>query len=461
MPKNRIGFGSDFVLIDSQIGINTLTPTTTFDVNGNAKYQGNIRSSGITTTICFDGFLSQKQTVGENITIGLENGITGSLSDEIIVATGATVSYANTSENIITNQNRIDKLKVYNTFTVPVGTTSNRPTNPKKGTLYYNKDFSTIEFWDGERWKQVDNTMRGNRGVFAGGVNTPTYYSTIEYVNISSLGNATNFGSLSINNSEVASCSSSIRGLFGSGFSPGRVNNIEYVTIASEGNSIDFGDLTQAKNAVCSFSSSTRGIWAGGGIGPTVTSVNVIEYVQIQTLGNASDFGDLYQARFCSAGLSSPTRGIIAGGGIIPGSIRDLKSIEHVTISSTGNSTAFGDLVEGRSMLAGCSSTTRGIFAGGYTPSSTSGKSTIDHITINSLGNAIDFGDLTNIRSYLGASSNSIRGIFGGGLNPTILNIIDYVLISSSGNALDFGDLTTVKYGVGCLSDSHGGLGGF
>ena len=50
----------------------------------------------------------------------------------------------------------------------PVGGTADRPTDVKPGMVYYNKDFKTIEFWDGNFWKQVDNTTRSGRGVFGG-----------------------------------------------------------------------------------------------------------------------------------------------------------------------------------------------------------------------------------------------------------------------------------------------------
>ena len=56
----------------------------------------------------------------------------------------------------------------------PVGGTVDRPTDVKPGMLYYNKDFKTIEFWDGNFWKQVDNTTRMGRGFFIGGSHPST-----------------------------------------------------------------------------------------------------------------------------------------------------------------------------------------------------------------------------------------------------------------------------------------------
>ena len=67
------------------------------------------------------------------------------------------------------------------------------------------------------------------------------------------------------------------------------MNTIHFVTIATLGNSQDFGDRTVAKSQVASFSSSTRGVFAGAGEGDT----NVIDFITISATGNAIDFGDL------------------------------------------------------------------------------------------------------------------------------------------------------------------------
>ena len=96
----------------------------------------------------------------------VEAGQSGSVSGEVVVSTGQTISV---STGATTGQGGIHSLKVYETFMPPVGGTADRPTDVKPGMVYYNKDFKTIEFWDGNFWKQVDNTTRSGRGVFFGG----------------------------------------------------------------------------------------------------------------------------------------------------------------------------------------------------------------------------------------------------------------------------------------------------
>jgi len=298
----------------------------------------------------------------------------------------------------------------------------------------------------------ITRDSRSGRGVFGGGSVPGTALNTIDYINIQSTGNATDFGDLTAARYLSNSCSSTTRGLFAGGQTPTNCNIIDYITISSSSNAQDFGDLSATKDGVGSCSSSTRGLFAGG---RTPTIVNTIDYVTISSTGNSISFGILSTTIGVLSGCSSPTRGIFAGG-LTPTVINN---IEYVTISSTGNSSDFGDLTQTRLGLGAVSSTTRGVFAGGSAPAN---SNIIDYITIASTGNAQDFGDLIQARTELGnGASNSIRGVFGGGLtSPLSLNILDYVTIASTGNAQDFGDLTNQRRTIpaGC-SDSHGGLG--
>jgi hypothetical protein len=65
---------------------------------------------------------------------------------------------------------------------------------------------------------------------------------------------------------------------------------------------------------------------------------------------------------------------------------------------------------------------------------------------------------LTQARYGLAGCSSSTRGVFGGGWTTQSVNTIDYVTIASTGNATDFGDLTAAVYGLAACSNAHGGL---
>lgn len=308
------------------------------------------------------------------------------------------------------------------------------------------------------------------RGLFGGGYTFPaptTDFNIIDYITISSTGNALDFGDLAqqATNNSIGACASSTRGVWGGGRAEPSTNSnvIQFVTISSTGNSFDFGDLTIARRSAGSCSSSTRGIWAGGRTGsgsyPGSAPQNIIDYITIASLGNASTFGNLnrtHDSNVSNSSCSSTTRGIFAGG--YGGSAGVTNTITFITISTTGDGQYFGDLTVNRSNLGSCSNSTRGVFGGGQTPTA---SNTIDYITISSTGNAIDFGDLLNSPIAIAGLSSQIRGIFAGGyVAPTTTNVIQYVTISSTGNAIDFGDLTQSRSmkNAGC-SDAHGGLG--
>ena len=150
----------------------------------------------------------------------------------------------------------------------------------------------------GSRSMLVGNTPADfTRGLFGGGY-TNTTVNVIDYIGIATIGNATDFGDLSVSRRLVSGCSSSTRGLFGGGLdgSSNTINVIDYVTILTTGNATDFGDLTGVSRGVGACSSSTRGIFAGGYTGSVY--VSTIDYVTIATTGNGKNFGSLTVAPY-------------------------------------------------------------------------------------------------------------------------------------------------------------------
>ena len=131
------------------------------------------------------------------------------------------------------------------------------------------------------------------RGVLGGGYVTND--NTITFVTISTLGNAQDFGDLTLGRYSIAGgVSNKTRGLFGGGYtrSPAPVGNqdvIDYVTISSGGNAMNFGDLLETRGTASGVSNCIRGVYGGGYTSPT----NRIQYLQIATEGNTVDFGDM------------------------------------------------------------------------------------------------------------------------------------------------------------------------
>ena len=91
------------------------------------------------------------------------------------------------------------------------------------------------------------------------------------------------------------------------------LNTLEYVTISTLGDATDFGDLTRSGVHSIMYSNATRGVCHCGYQYPASPNfMNVIDYVTIATTGNAIDFGDAGLGGF-GAGGSSPTRGVAGG----------------------------------------------------------------------------------------------------------------------------------------------------
>ena len=457
MPSIRIGYSTDFNLNNELVGIGVTTATSTLDVAGQIVADNTAASGGVSTFREYQGFQQIQQDISNNILI--DNGSNGnfnSLSGEIRISGETTVSSGST----ITG-GKLETLTVTDKFAVPLGDTNSRDNTPEAGTTRFNQDFGTLEFFDGNNWKTVNSYARygaAGRMLIGGGYQTPgNQLIDIQSFNINILGNSIDFGDLTDNRSNIASCSSSIRGLFVGGANPSYKNIIDYVTISSSGNAIDFGDLSTTNRAyIGATSSSTRGIFGGGYTSsPSGATVNIIDYVEISTIGNALDFGDLFTGRYSAGAVSNGIRAVWAGGNTPGKSI-----IDFVTIASKGNSVFFGDLTYARRNAAGASfsSNVRGVFAGGRHPTVVG---QIDYITIASEGNAIYFGDLSVTRQRSAGSSTQIRGVWAGGNTPDSSNVIDYVTIASTGNATDFGDLYKDTGSTAGCSDSHGGLGGF
>ena len=98
------------------------------------------------------------------------------------------------------------------------------------------------------------------------------------------------------------------RGLFAGGDTGSAINVIDYVVMSSTGNATDFGDLTVTKKHATAVSSHTRFVSMGGHTPSPVT--NVMDYVTIMTTGNAADFGDLSAATGYPGSASNSTRGL-------------------------------------------------------------------------------------------------------------------------------------------------------
>ena len=148
------------------------------------------------------------------------------------------------------------------------------------------------------------------RGVIANGTAVSAGNSVsnvIDFVTISSSGNASDFGDATGLKQACPGCSNSIRGCWGGGYTPSSTKNIDTITIATTGNAVDFGDLTHSLTVGSAFGSPTRGVWAAGYAGG---NTNIINYIAFATKGNAVDYGDLNRSTHRCTGASNSHGGL-------------------------------------------------------------------------------------------------------------------------------------------------------
>ena len=356
----------------------------------------------------------------------------------------------------------------------PSGTTAERPSGCAPGTLRFNTDIGSLEYFKGDTlgWESIVKTTPnldgGVRALFAGGY-TPSpspgvCVDNVDKITISTVGNATDWCNLTEAKQGGGNLGDRTRAVYAGGrvsTTPGgsETNKIEFITFSTQGNYADSsGDLSAS--IMCSgLSNSTRGIFAGF-IDPYA---DTIDYITIQSIGNAQDFGNLTAVKGYTMQCASSTRGLFFGGINNP-SNPSINTIDYVTIASTGDAADFGDITGsgsgGRYEGAAFSNSTRAVQAGGYGPGYTD---EIEYVTIATLGNSVEFGELSALNGTgKGSGSSPTRGVLGGGyVHPSSgsSNILEYIQFATTGDSIDFGDLSLARRmpQSGC-SNGHGGL---
>lgn len=287
-------------------------------------------------------------------------------------------------------------------------------------------------------------TWGGDRGLIAGRYSV-TSHNIIDYIDITTPGNATDFGDLTTVRYGAGLASNASTVLIAAGFESGSPNirhdTIEYVSPATTGNATAWtGVLTAGRDQLNALSDGTYGVFCMGWVSsPNVT----MDYVTIATDANAVDFGDTTLGRAGPACASDATRGIIAGGYQASGDL-GVNIIEYITVASPSNSTDFGDLTTARCNFGGAGDGTYATFAGGASQWSGTKYNIIDYITVQTTANATDFGDLTQTVWQTTVSGNSTRAFSAGGRSDATNyeTTMEYWTFATPANASDFGDLT-------------------
>ena len=192
------------------------------------------------------------------------------------------------------------------------------------------------------------HTGNSTRCCFFEGQNPTT--NVISYVTISSTGNAVDFGDMLQGVRHSCAVQSPTRGIVPGGWtnqpSGTNTNIIQYITTSTLGNASDFGDvsISESIRGHAAGSNAIRGVYGGGIRYPSGVQTG-LEFITLATLGNGKTFGDLtYSGRQEGGGCASPTRAVF-GGAYSPSA---LNTMNYVQIMTTGDAVDFGDLTVAR-----------------------------------------------------------------------------------------------------------------
>lgn len=324
-----------------------------------------------------------------------------------------------------------------------------------RGNFWFNDSGSgSLSLYNDNVWWTLGGTIAGPAalsgawgvtGLIGGGwyLNhfTPTgsAQNVIDYVTISTTGNATDFGDLTQARHQPAAGSDGTYVYWATGHTTSqygtKVNTIDYVTVASAGNATDFGDHAFSRNSAWSAEDGTIGIIGWGSDG--------MYYITVATPGNSQSFGTLTQSvLYSGGGHSNVTYGCVMGDWNPTG------YIDRWTMATPSNATDFGDCYDPAYLCSACGDLTYMIMCGGV-----GAEAVLQYITMDTPGNSTDFGDL-NQSGYLNSASEDGTYAIVAGRNQSTGNqtAIDTFVIATPGNATDFGDLTVGRSAPGSAS---------
>jgi len=258
------------------------------------------------------------------------------------------------------------------------------------------------------------------RGIFFGGSNpNNNYMNAMEYITIASTGNGKDFGNLTQRTSYVGACASSTRGIRVGGYlgtpaSGPTTNALDYVEISTLGDALDFADMTQPRYVVSACGSATRGIISGGAGDNPYPPSSSIDVIVFANKANAVRFGDLTTTRWGAASSSNSTRAVVAAGrGDVPATVTET-SVDSMTIATEGNAIDFAELEIPRDRFTSCANQVRSVLIGGQDNPGGTVTNSIEFIIISSGGKAADFGDKKMATQYAQGSVSDSHGGLGG-----------------------------------------------
>jgi len=301
-------------------------------------------------------------------------------------------------------------------------------------------DFGGVQLHRGYQNAGLSNGIL-QRGIFVGGMyNDDVLNKQIQYITISTPGNANSFGEAGgpVNQAGGLSNGPGQRGVYTRTLNPGQCNGLEYITISTLGNGFDFGDQTMERTLVSGLSNGVhdRGVFAGDK--PFVSGQ--MDFITISTPSNASIFGNLRLQMNKPAAFSNDTngRGILASGGGLNSGI--INTIEHIAISTLGDTAEFGHLQTGANDGATGASNgrgERGIAFDMRTSNPVGHLPLIETITIDRPSDAVTFGNCVDTTPNVSSATSDGATFYPQAAYPSMRFSVDlaHMKANASGSA--------------------------
>lgn len=171
--------GIDLSISNANVGINTLSPSSEFEVVGDITV-GNVVISNVGNINAGNVNINNLASPVANTDAATRGYVLSQISGNVtsignLVVNDTTITSSTADSNISIDPNGTGTFVVVGTngFVMPVGNTAQRPSPAATGTLRFNSDYSRIEYYDGTEWDVV-----------AGGVTNELFYgdgSTVDF----------------------------------------------------------------------------------------------------------------------------------------------------------------------------------------------------------------------------------------------------------------------------------------
>ena len=186
---------------------------------------------------------------------------------------------------------------------------------------------------------------------------------------------------------------------------------MEYVQITTLGDALDFGDLSVGRRALGGAGNPVRGIYSGGGDGSNLGAND--DFITIASTGNGVKFRDSGSSCRNTKVASNSVRVVYVLGLTEAPANDSQKVLEQLTIASLGQTTEFGEMMEKKNDPSFVGAGNRGIMFGGWSPDSPAFVNVIEMVNITTAGDGVDFGDYNIVAAQVASTSDCHGGLGG------------------------------------------------